>query len=172
MRLHGHARVDRRWLPSLSLNAHTTRPLPTGPPSSTSSRRYSHHQGASFAGEDNDAASQEQQEQEGGSLLSRLVGLSILGGGGGGRHGLVWGRNDEGLLPAYPDLLQENLACVFTTPPYVLTRCVLEGGWQGVKAQHARLIYPPSHPPKHHNPHTQATNASGTGAAADVCLPS
>ena len=122
VRLHGHARVDRRWLPGLSLNAHTTRPLPAGPSSSTSSR-HSHHHGASFAGEDNDAASQEQLEQEGGSLLSRLVGLSILGGGGGGGHGHGDGGN-EGLLPAYPDLLQENLACVFTTPPYVLTRCV------------------------------------------------
>lgn len=126
MRVHGHARVDRRWLPDISLNAHTTRPLPT----SSSSSSYSHHDASSSAAV---ASFAEQQEGGGGggggSLLSRIVGLSILGGGGadngegGGGSGNGNGSGGyEGLLPAYPDLLQENLACVFTTPPYVLTR--------------------------------------------------
>jgi hypothetical protein len=71
-------------------------------------------------------------------LLSRLVGLSILGGEGGGgggggskTHATIGGGGNggsegvyEGLLPSYPDLLQEGLACIFTTPPYVLTRWV------------------------------------------------
>ncbi|KAM3569345.1 hypothetical protein VYU27_008556 [Nannochloropsis oceanica] len=152
IRVHGHARIDHRWLPDVSLARPP--PLPPSlspshppPPSSSVPPVPGHEEGG-------------EGERGGGGIASSLYrfSVSLLGMGGGGGGGEGGGENEEGreergkqhsspplnkrvtdplllpasnpyfgstesLLPSYPDLRkQAGLACVYTTPPLVLTR--------------------------------------------------